>query len=125
MLAGFGATFGVMAWPVLHPAYREYMDGHVLSIAQLLLPALVSAFILVGARRLSWIGGALAPAAAVPAIIMTRVVMDCWSDPTNHNLWPFEVIPAGVVGLAGGFAGAAAGIGIRWFIRKYPPVPQE
>jgi hypothetical protein len=43
-----------------------------------------------------------------------RVVYDTASDPTSHNLWPFEIILAAGPGLAAAFIGAfAAGLFAR------------
>jgi hypothetical protein len=47
--------------------------------------------------------------AAVPAAIFVRVVVDAAKDPTSHNLWPFEVIIAAMVGGLCASAGALAG----------------
>ena len=42
-------------------------------------------------------------AAAVPALIIgfvvLRIVIDTSSDPTSHNLWPFEILQAGALSL--------------------------
>jgi hypothetical protein len=47
--------------------------------------------------------------ASVPAAVMARVIYDGASDPTSHNLWPFEIILASGPGLVAGLAGALAG----------------
>ena len=44
---------------------------------------------------------------------MARVVVDTMRDPTSHNLWPFEVVIAFMVGLAGAVPGALIGSAIR------------
>lgn len=41
---------------------------------------------------------------------MARVIVETIPDPTSHNLWPFEVAIAAVVGLGGGLAGATVGL---------------
>jgi hypothetical protein len=44
-----------------------------------------------------------APAAAEPAwlaVVVLRIVLGTWLDPTSHNLWPFEILYASVVSLA-------------------------
>jgi hypothetical protein len=48
-------------------------------------------------------------AAVLPVITMTRVVYDTAIDPTSHNLWPFELVIAVVVGMAVTLVGAFAG----------------
>ena len=47
--------------------------------------------------------------ASVPAAVFARVIWDGVQDPTSHNLWPFEVIIALLVGLVVAFVGALAG----------------
>ena len=42
----------------------------------------------------------LVTSAAVPGAVFARVIFDAWWDPTSHNLWPFEIVIALVVGLA-------------------------
>lgn len=42
----------------------------------------------------------LVTSAAVPGAVFARVIFDTWRDPTSHNLWPFEILIALVVGLA-------------------------
>jgi hypothetical protein len=51
----------------------------------------------------------LAAGAAVPAPILARIVVDTTKDPTSHNLWPFEVIIAAVIGALCSSAGALVG----------------
>ena len=47
---------------------------------------------------------------AMPAAVVARVVFDGVRDPTSHNLWPFEVVIAAVVGFAAALAGALIGV---------------
>ena len=47
--------------------------------------------------------------ASVPAAVLVRVIYDTWSDPTSHNLWPFEIILAAGPGLLAALVGALAG----------------
>ena len=37
--------------------------------------------------------------AAFPAAVMIRVVVDTMQDPTDHNLWPFEIVIAALFSL--------------------------
>jgi hypothetical protein len=46
---------------------------------------------------------------SVPVVVVGRVVVDTAVDPTSHNLWPFEVIIACVVGLLASLTGVVAG----------------
>ena len=52
---------------------------------------------------------ALVAGASAPAAVMLRVIVDCLRDPTSHNLWPFEIVLAGGVGLMASISGALAG----------------
>jgi hypothetical protein len=47
--------------------------------------------------------------ASVPAAVLARVIHDTSSDPTSHNLWPFEIILATGPGLVAALVGALAG----------------
>lgn len=40
--------------------------------------------------------------------VLGRVAVETSRDPTSHNLWPFEVIIAAGIGLAGGLLGVLA-----------------
>lgn len=51
----------------------------------------------------------LAIGATIPAAVMARVVVDTATDPTSHNLWPFEIFLAGFVGALAATAGTALG----------------
>ena len=48
--------------------------------------------------------------ATVPGVVIIRVLVEGVRDPTSHNLWPFEVIIAGLVGVACAGPGAVAGV---------------
>lgn len=45
----------------------------------------------------------------VVVAVMARVLADVVRDPTSHNLWPFEVVIALVIGLCCSLVGAIAG----------------
>jgi hypothetical protein len=42
-------------------------------------------------------------------MVLGRVVVETFRDPTSHNLWPFEIIIAAVVGFAVACVGALLG----------------
>lgn len=56
-----------------------------------------------------WMSAALVVGASVPAAVLARIVYDVSSDPTSHNLWPFEVALSVGPGLLAGFVGALVG----------------
>jgi hypothetical protein len=57
-------------------------------------------------------------AAAVPAVVFVRVIVDCAHDPTAHNLWPFEIIIALLIGFVCALAGALVGTVVRFALGK-------
>ena len=60
--------------------------------------------------RLGFWLSTIAPAFAVAATVMLRVIWDVSKDPTAHNLWPFEI--AITLGVALPVAALGAGIGL-------------
>jgi hypothetical protein len=71
------------------------------------------------ALLLSWVSGAGIVASAItigsafPAVIFVRVVLDGMEDPTNHNLWPFEIVMTFGIGMIVTFPFAALGALLR------------
>lgn len=55
---------------------------------------------------------ALAAGAGVPLGVLCKVAWDVVGDPTSHNLWPFELAIAVVVGAVPALLGALAGWGL-------------
>lgn len=54
---------------------------------------------------LSW----LVAGAPLAIVVMVRVMRDTGADPTTHNLWPLELVIAGVLGWGASLLGALAG----------------
>jgi hypothetical protein len=54
---------------------------------------------------------------AVPAMVMARVVVETFQNPTRHNLWPFELVIASAVGLAVASVGSLAGLVIARLLK--------
>ena len=48
-------------------------------------------------------------AAAVPAAVLIRIIVETTTDPTSHNLWPLEIAIALALGLGCSLAGTALG----------------
>lgn len=65
--------------------------------------------------RLGFWLSTIAPAFAVVATVMLRVVWDVAKDVTAHNLWPFEV----AIALGVGVPVAAVGAGVGWLLSRY------
>ena len=93
-------------------SYQDYLNG---SFRWGTIPLLAGASLF-----LSWmIGVGIVPSAVTvgstfPAVIFARVVLDGMEDPTNHNLWPFEVAIAVGLGMVMTFPSAALG----WLLRR-------
>ncbi|MFN2316240.1 MAG: hypothetical protein ABR551_00175 [Gemmatimonadales bacterium] len=82
------------------------------------------ALFLVASRRLSLGMATGILATTVPAAVLFRVIVEVADDPTSHNLWPFELVIAGVVGVlvagVGGLIGRA-GMGLTNTVRRGHP----
>lgn len=65
--------------------------------------------------RVTWLVGA-----SVAMVVMSRVIVDGMRDPTSHNLWPFEVVIALIVGFVCAGSGAIAGSLIARFLPNRP-----
>lgn len=50
-----------------------------------------------------------AMALSMPAVVAARVIVDVLADPTSHNLWPFEIALALLVGFPCAIVGAMVG----------------
>ncbi|HTH28453.1 MAG TPA: hypothetical protein VL918_08300 [Sphingobium sp.] len=111
-LAFFGSflTVGLPYWQI---QYSQVSLPHavwglplIVVVVLAALPRLMSA---AGFWRTTLVVGA-----SVPAAVFARVVYDTLSDPTSHNLWPFEIVLAAGPGFAAAFAGAISGKLLAW-----------
>src|SRR5262249_8156445 len=99
-------------WIWWRGSYQEYLSG---SFHWETWPLLASVSII-----LTWIIGirviptALAVGSSFPAIVLTRVFLVDSGNPTNHNLWPFEVAWALLFGMMMAFPPA----GFGWLLRQ-------
>jgi prolipoprotein diacylglyceryltransferase len=62
--------------------------------------------------------------AAFAAAVLARVIVEGLRDPSSHNLWPFEVVIALVVGFLCAILGASLGLLVAR-IRKRSPSPSH
>jgi hypothetical protein len=61
-----------------------------------------------------WMGASFV-GTVVPGVVMARVMVETVSDPTSHNLWPFEVVFAAIVGYCCALSGTIVGMLITKF----------
>ena len=113
---------GVPYWQI--PYAQVSLPGTLVGWS-LVIVAAVAAVMRLGCRA-SFVRALFGAGLAVPAAVMARVIVEASQDPTSHNLWPFEVVIAGLLGmgvaLLGGVlprfsrTGAADGMGSvgRW-----------
>lgn len=94
---------GVPYWLV---PYNKTIPNAVIAIG-------VTAVVLVAAilafRGFKLAKALVVPGLAVPAAAMARVIVEGVLDPTSHNLWPFEIVIAALLGLAAALPGALLG----------------
>ena len=110
-VAGLLAS-GSQIWP---GSYIEYLDRGQSRVYELIA---VTAFLVPIISGLGIPKSALAVGFGCPAATFIRVVADGIRDPTSHNLWPFEVAIALVLGMAVAWPSAAIGRLLRYlFVR--------
>ena len=82
----------------------------------LMRPALIGVLIAAVLARIlgrtGFLGTTLVIGASAPAAIAARVIVDTATDPTSHNLWPFELFLGGFVSTACAAAGSL--IALPW-----------
>lgn len=93
---------GVLLWPI--PYSQVSLPGNPSSGLLLLLGGavgFVAAFLIRPGFAAPWLAVPMGFALAV----LARVTVETSRDPTSHNLWPFEVVILGGIGLAAGLIG--------------------
>ncbi len=110
---GFALAFfavGVPYW--LIPYNRLSLPGALIG-AELVVVFAAAALARVYSGK-SFMRVVMVMGSAVPAAVMARVVVDGMLDYSAHNLWPFEVVIAILVGGPAALAGALAGSVALW-----------
>jgi hypothetical protein len=110
LLWSFLVGFLVVGVPYWRIPYNKATSSAVMGGAVLIGVIALITRVLIEARFSRVV---LVLAAAVPAAVMARVVVDTMRDPTSHNLWPFELVIAFMVGLAGTVPGTLLGSVLR------------
>src|SRR5262245_5493944 len=101
VLAAF-LVCGLLLWPI--PYNQVSLPGNPSSGLLLLLGgaiAFVAAFLIRPGFAAPWLAVPMGFALAV----LARVMVETSRDPTSHNLWPFEVVILGGIGLVAGLIG--------------------
>jgi hypothetical protein len=102
----FALCFLAGGWSFWKGSYQEYLQSgfHWDTVALLAGAAILLAWF----TDIRLILIVVCVGAAFPAIIAVRVVMDGLQDPTDHNLWPFEVGLACAFGMIAALLPASA-----------------
>jgi hypothetical protein len=108
LLIGFLAGFlsvGIPYWII--PYQKLGLPDAIIGFG---LVVVALAALLLRARRVAPIWKTtLIVGASVPAVVLSRALVEGLIDPTSHNLWPFELVIALPIGFAAALIGAVAG----------------
>lgn len=102
----FVAVFLAVGIPYWLVPYNKTIPNPVIAIG---LVAVVAAAAILAFRGFKLAKAIAVPGLAVPAAAMARVIVEGVIDPTSHNLWPFEIVIAALLGLAAALPGALLG----------------
>lgn len=108
LAAAFVASFFAVGWPYWHVIYAQVsLPGTLVGAGLLVVAATCAAAV---AMRVHWLPVFAIVGAAPAASVLARIVYDTTLDPTTHNLWPFEVVLAGMLGYAVALGGVVLGL---------------
>ena len=108
LVAAFAISFFAIGLPYWQIPYTKVsLPSTLYGTGLIVVGVLAAAARAVGKARL--LGVILAVGAAVPAPILARIAVDTEKDPTSHNLWPFELVIAAVIGVLVSATGALVG----------------
>lgn len=108
LVLAFFVSFVVVGLPYWQIPYAKVSLPDALFGPGLLLVAIIAA----GVRafgKAHFLLASLIVGAAVPAVVLLRVAVETIKDSTSHNLWPIEIVIAGMVGAACSLAGSLIG----------------
>jgi hypothetical protein len=117
LAAAFAIAFVAIGIPYWHIPYNQFDLSHT---------ELLPGAILLGIATMALIGGQVVPArwvtgvmlACAPAIDLVSIVRDTSADATTHNLAPFELVAAVVLGAGFVLPGLVVGLVIRARARR-------
>ncbi|MGR9087026.1 MAG: hypothetical protein ACU841_08135 [Gammaproteobacteria bacterium] len=96
-----GIAVGIPYWRI---PYHEVSLPDTLMAPGLLVVAMTSLWL--GLRGAPFGKTVKIMALPVPAAVFVRIAVETAKDPTSHNLWPFEIIMALLLGIACSLSGA-------------------
>lgn len=108
LVGAFVVSFCAVGIPYWRVPYSEVSLPTTLMAAGLVVVVLAAAVVRFLGRH-GFLASLLVVALAVPSAVIARVAVDTARDPTSHNLWPFEVFIAWMVGLLASLVGVALG----------------
>lgn len=112
LVAGFAAGLLLTGLPFWRLPYNADVFGDSGVIAGLAGLGIVTAALALSGvaplKHIFWI-----MLAAFPAAVALRVIVEVAQDPTDHNLWPFELIITAIVSLAAVIPGLIVGALLR------------
>ena len=116
LAGGFAAGFLLMGIPYWLPPYNNQESPYPGLIPGMIALAVVTAVLVAASpARLKHIFWTMM--AAYPAATAIRIFVEVMADPTDHNLWPFELVFAGVVSLVAVVPGLLIGSLTRRLVR--------
>ena len=112
LAGGFAAGLLLMGIPFWHLQYNHQgfvYPGLLIGLTALaVVTAMLAALGVARPMRVFW-----TMMSAFPAAIAIRVAVEVAQDPTDHNLWPFELVYGFVMSLAGVVPGLLIGALVR------------
>lgn len=108
LVGAFLVAFLAVGIPFWQVPYAKVSIPNTLMAPGLFMVALGAALVRFAGKH-SFLASLLIVALAVPATVMARVVIETSTNPTSHNLWPFEVGFAWLVGLLASLVGVMVG----------------
>ena len=107
-------AIGVPYWRI---PYNQFDLGHLeLLPGAIFLGIATLALIAAQAAPARWVMGGML--ACAPLVAIVSIVRDTSADATTHNMAPFELVAAAVLGAAFILPGAALGLAIRAWARR-------
>jgi hypothetical protein len=117
LAAAFAIAFVAIGVPYWRIAYNQFDLSHVeLLPGAIFLGIATLALIAAQAAPARWVIGLML--ACAPLIDLVAIVRDTSTDATTHNLAPFELVAAAVLGAAFVLPGAAIGLVLRARMRR-------